>query len=72
MIRTSKPLTLLKHYHSLRAPLGQINAAESESGAEDDGEELKGKITVRKNKKDPRSLLVTFDLQDRKQTYSLQ
>ncbi|XP_044211617.1 protein arginine N-methyltransferase 3 [Thunnus albacares] len=36
------------------------------------GEELKGKITVRKNKKDPRSLLVTFDLQDRKQTYSLQ
>ncbi|CAK6971522.1 protein arginine N-methyltransferase 3 [Scomber scombrus] len=36
------------------------------------GEELKGKITVRKNKKDPRSLLVTFDLRDRKQTYSLQ
>lgn len=36
------------------------------------GEELQGKITVRKNKKDPRSLLVTFDLQDRKQTYSLQ
>ncbi|XP_037608123.1 protein arginine N-methyltransferase 3 isoform X2 [Sebastes umbrosus] len=36
------------------------------------GEELKGKITVRKNKKDPRSLLVTFDLGDRKQTYSLQ
>uniref|UniRef100_A0A3Q1I149 Protein arginine N-methyltransferase 3 n=1 Tax=Acanthochromis polyacanthus TaxID=80966 RepID=A0A3Q1I149_9TELE len=36
------------------------------------GEELKGKISVRKNKKDPRSLLVTFDLQDRKQTYSLQ
>ncbi|KAM9861147.1 protein arginine N-methyltransferase 3 [Aulostomus maculatus] len=36
------------------------------------GEELRGKITVRKNKKDPRSLLVTFDLQDRKQTYSLQ
>uniref|UniRef100_A0A672Y8C8 type I protein arginine methyltransferase n=1 Tax=Sphaeramia orbicularis TaxID=375764 RepID=A0A672Y8C8_9TELE len=36
------------------------------------GEELQGKITVRKNKKDPRSLLVTFDLRDRKQTYSLQ
>uniref|UniRef100_A0A8C4F6T5 Protein arginine N-methyltransferase 3 n=1 Tax=Dicentrarchus labrax TaxID=13489 RepID=A0A8C4F6T5_DICLA len=36
------------------------------------GEELRGKITVRKNKKDPRSLLVTFDLRDRKQTYSLQ
>uniref|UniRef100_A0A7N6BXS2 Protein arginine N-methyltransferase 3 n=1 Tax=Anabas testudineus TaxID=64144 RepID=A0A7N6BXS2_ANATE len=36
------------------------------------GEELLGKITVRKNKKDPRSLLVTLDLQDRKQTYSLQ
>ncbi|XP_042342948.1 protein arginine N-methyltransferase 3 [Plectropomus leopardus] len=36
------------------------------------GEELKGKITVRKNKKDPRSLFVTFDLRDRKQTYSLQ
>ncbi|XP_038557431.1 protein arginine N-methyltransferase 3 isoform X1 [Micropterus salmoides] len=36
------------------------------------GEELQGKITVCKNKKDPRSLLVTFDLRDRKQTYSLQ
>ncbi|KAM6942680.1 protein arginine N-methyltransferase 3 [Xenentodon cancila] len=36
------------------------------------GEELCGKITVRKNKKDPRSLLVTFDLWGRKQTYSLQ
>ncbi|XP_054470652.1 protein arginine N-methyltransferase 3 isoform X2 [Anoplopoma fimbria] len=36
------------------------------------GEELRGKITVRKNKKDPRSLWVTFDLGDRKQTYSLQ
>ncbi|XP_008282298.1 protein arginine N-methyltransferase 3 [Stegastes partitus] len=36
------------------------------------GEELQGKIMVRKNKKDPRSLLVTFDLRDRKQTYSLQ
>uniref|UniRef100_M4A6U9 type I protein arginine methyltransferase n=1 Tax=Xiphophorus maculatus TaxID=8083 RepID=M4A6U9_XIPMA len=36
------------------------------------GEELKGNITVRKNKKDPRSLFVTFDLPGRKQTYSLQ
>uniref|UniRef100_H2UUN9 Protein arginine N-methyltransferase 3 n=1 Tax=Takifugu rubripes TaxID=31033 RepID=H2UUN9_TAKRU len=36
------------------------------------GEDLQGKITVRKNKKDPRSLLVTFDLRDRKLTYSLQ
>ncbi|XP_041843325.1 protein arginine N-methyltransferase 3 [Melanotaenia boesemani] len=36
------------------------------------GEELQGKISVRKNKKDPRSLLVTIDLRDRKQTYSLQ
>lgn len=36
------------------------------------GEELRGKISVRKNKKDPRSLLVTFDLRDRKLTYSLQ
>uniref|UniRef100_A0A8D3A6X3 Protein arginine N-methyltransferase 3 n=1 Tax=Scophthalmus maximus TaxID=52904 RepID=A0A8D3A6X3_SCOMX len=36
------------------------------------GEELQGKITVRKNKKDPRSLLVTLELRDRKQTYLLQ
>nr|XP_046251007.1 protein arginine N-methyltransferase 3 [Scatophagus argus]XP_046251017.1 protein arginine N-methyltransferase 3 [Scatophagus argus]XP_046251024.1 protein arginine N-methyltransferase 3 [Scatophagus argus] len=36
------------------------------------GEELQGKITVRKNKKDPRSLLVTFDLGDKKLAYSLQ
>ncbi|XP_061564794.1 protein arginine N-methyltransferase 3 [Cololabis saira] len=36
------------------------------------GEELQGKVTVRKNKKDPRSLFVTFDLWGRKQTYSLQ
>ncbi|CAB1438315.1 unnamed protein product [Pleuronectes platessa] len=35
------------------------------------GEELQGKINVRKNKKDPRSLLVTLELRDRKQTYSL-
>uniref|UniRef100_A0A3P9IU28 Protein arginine N-methyltransferase 3 n=1 Tax=Oryzias latipes TaxID=8090 RepID=A0A3P9IU28_ORYLA len=36
------------------------------------GEELQGKILVRKNKKDPRALWVTIDLRDRKQTYSLQ
>ncbi|XP_034435852.1 protein arginine N-methyltransferase 3 [Hippoglossus hippoglossus] len=36
------------------------------------GEELQGKINVRKNKKDPRALLVTLELGDRKQTYSLQ
>ncbi|XP_037553628.1 protein arginine N-methyltransferase 3 [Nematolebias whitei] len=36
------------------------------------GEELRGRITVRKNKKDPRSLVVTLDLGDRKQTYCLQ
>ncbi|KAM9766083.1 protein arginine N-methyltransferase 3 [Menidia menidia] len=36
------------------------------------GEDLQGKITVRKNKKDPRSLFVTLNLRDRKQTYSLQ
>uniref|UniRef100_A0A8C5EMT2 type I protein arginine methyltransferase n=1 Tax=Gouania willdenowi TaxID=441366 RepID=A0A8C5EMT2_GOUWI len=36
------------------------------------GEELSGTITVRKNKKDPRSLFVTLKLGDRKQTYSLQ
>ncbi|XP_053722683.1 protein arginine N-methyltransferase 3 [Synchiropus splendidus] len=36
------------------------------------GEEVQGKLTVRKNKKDPRSLLVTLELKDVKQTYSLQ
>ncbi|XP_077419123.1 protein arginine N-methyltransferase 3 [Vanacampus margaritifer] len=36
------------------------------------GEELRGKITLRKNKKDPRSLLVTFELRDRKITYNVQ
>uniref|UniRef100_A0A4W5PTC5 Protein arginine methyltransferase 3 n=1 Tax=Hucho hucho TaxID=62062 RepID=A0A4W5PTC5_9TELE len=36
------------------------------------GEELRGRITVRKNKKNPRSLFITFDLHARKQTYSLQ
>ncbi|XP_030621704.1 protein arginine N-methyltransferase 3 [Chanos chanos] len=36
------------------------------------GEELPGQITVRKNKKDPRSLLVTLAVADRKQSYSVQ
>ncbi|KAM4592573.1 protein arginine N-methyltransferase 3 [Odontesthes bonariensis] len=36
------------------------------------GEELQGKITVRKNKRDPRSLFVTLNIGDRKQTYGLQ
>ncbi|KAM6980921.1 protein arginine N-methyltransferase 3 [Aplochiton taeniatus] len=36
------------------------------------GEELRGKVTVRKNRKDPRSLFVTFDLHNTKRTYSLQ
>ncbi|XP_061131817.1 protein arginine N-methyltransferase 3 isoform X1 [Syngnathus typhle] len=36
------------------------------------GEELQGKITLRKNKKDPRSLLVTFELRDRKLTYKVE
>ncbi|XP_057691675.1 protein arginine N-methyltransferase 3 [Corythoichthys intestinalis] len=36
------------------------------------GEELQGKITVCKNKKDPRSLFVTFDLRDKKLTYCVQ
>ncbi|XP_051918487.1 protein arginine N-methyltransferase 3 [Hippocampus zosterae] len=36
------------------------------------GEELQGKITLRKNKKDPRSLLVTFELRGRKLTYTVQ
>ncbi|XP_077569428.1 protein arginine N-methyltransferase 3 [Stigmatopora nigra] len=35
------------------------------------GEELRGKITVCKNKKDPRSLCVTFELRDKKLTYSV-
>lgn len=37
-----------------------------------EGEDLPGKITVRKNRKDPRALLVTLQIGDRKQTYSLQ
>ncbi|KAM4845430.1 protein arginine N-methyltransferase 3 isoform 1-T1 [Thomomys bottae] len=36
------------------------------------GEALKGKITVHKNKKDPRSLIVTLTLNNSTQTYSLQ
>ncbi|KAL1006969.1 hypothetical protein UPYG_G00079920 [Umbra pygmaea] len=36
------------------------------------GEELQGRITLCKNKKDPRSLFITFDLRDKKQTYTLQ
>ncbi|XP_070690849.1 protein arginine N-methyltransferase 3 isoform X2 [Pempheris klunzingeri] len=36
------------------------------------GDELRGKITVRKNKKDPRSLLVTLDLGGMTQTCILQ
>uniref|UniRef100_A0A8C2CES4 type I protein arginine methyltransferase n=1 Tax=Cyprinus carpio TaxID=7962 RepID=A0A8C2CES4_CYPCA len=36
------------------------------------GEELRGQITVHKNRKDPRALLITLDIAGRKQTYSLQ
>ncbi|XP_009903779.2 protein arginine N-methyltransferase 3 [Dryobates pubescens] len=36
------------------------------------GEALRGKITVRKNRKDPRSLFITLAVKDRQQTYSLQ
>ncbi|XP_053924237.1 protein arginine N-methyltransferase 3 [Cuculus canorus] len=36
------------------------------------GEDLKGKITVRKNRKDPRSLFITLSVKDTQQTYSLQ
>ncbi|XP_072649877.1 protein arginine N-methyltransferase 3 isoform X1 [Canis lupus baileyi] len=36
------------------------------------GEALKGKITVHKNKKDPRSLIVTLTLNNSTQTYGLQ
>ncbi|XP_058519235.1 protein arginine N-methyltransferase 3 isoform X3 [Ochotona princeps] len=36
------------------------------------GESLKGKITVHKNKKDPRSLIVTLTLNNSTQTYGLQ
>ncbi|KAM4617554.1 protein arginine N-methyltransferase 3 [Discoglossus pictus] len=36
------------------------------------GEVLKGKITVRKNRKDPRSLIITLSLNDVKQNYLLQ
>uniref|UniRef100_A0A8C3Q3X0 Protein arginine N-methyltransferase 3 n=1 Tax=Geospiza parvula TaxID=87175 RepID=A0A8C3Q3X0_GEOPR len=36
------------------------------------GEALRGKITVRKNRKDPRSLFITLSVRDTQQTYSLQ
>ncbi|NXF08724.1 ANM3 methyltransferase, partial [Smithornis capensis] len=36
------------------------------------GEALRGKITVRRNRKDPRSLFITLALRDSQQTYSLQ
>ncbi|KAG5839919.1 hypothetical protein ANANG_G00210270 [Anguilla anguilla] len=36
------------------------------------GEELKGRIAVRKNRKDPRALLISLNVRDVKQTYSLQ
>ncbi|XP_075282901.1 protein arginine N-methyltransferase 3 isoform X3 [Opisthocomus hoazin] len=36
------------------------------------GEALRGKITVRKNRKDPRSLFITLAVKDTQQTYTLQ
>ncbi|KAK7176851.1 hypothetical protein R3I93_000942 [Phoxinus phoxinus] len=36
------------------------------------GEELPGQITVHKNRKDPRALLITLEVAGRKQTYSVQ
>lgn len=36
------------------------------------GEELPGQITVHKNRKDPRALLITLEVAGQKQTYSLQ
>ncbi|XP_066408385.1 protein arginine N-methyltransferase 3 isoform X2 [Molothrus aeneus] len=36
------------------------------------GEALRGKITVRRNRKDPRSLFITLSVRDTQQTYSLQ
>ncbi|CAM5121235.1 unnamed protein product [Eretmochelys imbricata] len=36
------------------------------------GEALRGKITVLKNRKDPRSLIITLSVNNTKQTYSLQ
>ncbi|NXM72556.1 ANM3 methyltransferase, partial [Serilophus lunatus] len=38
----------------------------------EEGEVLRGKITVRKNRKDPRSLFITLSVKDTQQTYSLQ
>ncbi|NXY70429.1 ANM3 methyltransferase, partial [Glareola pratincola] len=36
------------------------------------GDALRGKITVRKNRRDPRSLFITLSVKDTQQTYSLQ
>lgn len=36
------------------------------------GEAVRGKIAVRKNRKDPRSLFITLSVKDTQQTYSLQ
>ncbi|KAJ6667117.1 hypothetical protein lerEdw1_017095 [Lerista edwardsae] len=36
------------------------------------GEELKGRITIHKNRKDPRSLIITLSIKNMKQTYRLQ
>ncbi|XP_009994166.1 PREDICTED: protein arginine N-methyltransferase 3, partial [Chaetura pelagica] len=36
------------------------------------GEALRGKVSVRKNRKDPRSLFITLSVRDTQQTYSLQ
>ncbi|XP_061309070.1 protein arginine N-methyltransferase 3 [Pezoporus flaviventris] len=38
----------------------------------EEGESLRGEITVRKNRKDPRSLFITLSMKDTHQTYSLQ
>uniref|UniRef100_A0A8D0B8V9 Protein arginine N-methyltransferase 3 n=1 Tax=Salvator merianae TaxID=96440 RepID=A0A8D0B8V9_SALMN len=40
--------------------------------AVEEGQELKGKITVHKNRKDPRSLIITISVSNVKQTYNLQ
>ncbi|XP_060621693.2 protein arginine N-methyltransferase 3 isoform X2 [Anolis sagrei] len=38
----------------------------------EEGEELKGRIMLHKNRKDPRSLIVTLSIKNVKQTYSIQ
>ncbi|KAJ7344570.1 hypothetical protein JRQ81_000520 [Phrynocephalus forsythii] len=38
----------------------------------EEGEELKGKITIHKNRKDPRSLIITLSVKNVTQTYTLQ